>query len=47
MTLGSNHIGHFLLTKLLLKSLLKSKEGRIINVSSKAHASAIINFNDI
>ncbi|XP_027364164.1 short-chain dehydrogenase TIC 32, chloroplastic isoform X4 [Abrus precatorius] len=39
---ATNHIGHFLLTNLLLDTLKKTsreakKEGRIVNVSSEAH----------
>lgn len=32
-----NHLSHFLLTNLLLENLLKSKEARVINLSSEAH----------
>ncbi|EFJ20923.1 hypothetical protein SELMODRAFT_108387 [Selaginella moellendorffii] len=38
-----NHLGHFLLTKLLLDTMIRTSEetrieGRIVNISSKAHA---------
>jgi len=37
---GSNHLGHFLLTNLLLPNLKKVKLSRVINVSSLGHALA-------
>jgi NAD(P)-dependent dehydrogenase (short-subunit alcohol dehydrogenase family) len=44
---GTNHIGHFLLTTLLLDLMKKSKQARIINVSSLAHEKGVINFDDL
>lgn len=37
MQIGVNHLGHFLLTNSLLDLILKSEEGRIVNVSSGGH----------
>ena len=41
LTFGVNHLAHFLLINLILELMLKSKEGRIINVSSMIHANSI------
>ncbi len=35
--LGTNHVGHYLLTRELLPTLLKSENPRIVNLSSIAH----------
>ena len=44
---GTNHLGHFALTGLLLPLLLKTGESRVVNVSSSAHKAGKINFDDL
>lgn len=44
---GTNYLGHFLLTHLLLDQLEKSAPARIINVASTAHFYGKINFDNL
>jgi NAD(P)-dependent dehydrogenase (short-subunit alcohol dehydrogenase family) len=43
---GSNHIGHFLFTNLIMPKILASKSPRIVNVSSDGHRTSGIRFDD-
>ena len=45
--MGTNHIGHFVLTAKLFPLLRKTKNSRIVNVSSISHSSGNIDFDDI
>lgn len=47
MQMGVNHMGHFLLTNLLLDTMKRSAPSRIIVVSSSLHKRGSINFADI
>ncbi|KAF7251567.1 Retinol dehydrogenase 12 [Varanus komodoensis] len=47
MHLGVNHLGHFLLTFLLIERLKQSSPARIVNVSSLAHHGGRIRFHDL
>jgi NAD(P)-dependent dehydrogenase (short-subunit alcohol dehydrogenase family) len=47
MDFGVNHVGHFLLTELLLPLLKASAPSRIVVVSSAMHASGKIDFDDL
>lgn len=43
---GTNHLGHFALTGLLLEKLLATPESRVVTVSSMAHRNGRIDFDD-
>jgi NAD(P)-dependent dehydrogenase (short-subunit alcohol dehydrogenase family) len=47
MTFALNHLGYFLLTNLLLDELKRGVPSRIVNVSSRAHEGARIDFEDL
>ncbi|MCP3026835.1 SDR family oxidoreductase [Halobacillus sp. A5] len=44
--IGINHLGHFLLTNLILPELRNSEDARVINISSGAHKWGRIHFRD-
>ena len=46
MQFGTNHLGHFALTGLLLDRLLKTNGARVVTVSSGAHRMGRIRFDD-
>lgn len=45
--LGTNHLGHFALTGLLLPTLLAAPEPRVVSVSSNAHKFGKLHFEDL
>src|SRR2546423_11687695 len=45
--LGTNHLGHFALTGLLLQTLLAASSPRVVTVSSGAHRIGTIKFDDL
>ncbi len=47
MTFQVNHLASFLLTLMLLPSLKASEQGRVVHVSSMAHASGRLDFDDL
>ncbi len=47
MQFGTNYLGHFALTARLLPLLRKASEPRIVSVSSLAHRTAFIDFDDL
>ncbi len=47
MQFGTNHLGHFALTGLLLARLAETGGGRVVTLSSGAHSFGKIRFNDL
>jgi NAD(P)-dependent dehydrogenase (short-subunit alcohol dehydrogenase family) len=47
MQFGTNHLGHFALTGLLLSTLLNTPGSRVITVSSRLHVYGEIQFDDL
>ena len=45
--LGTNHLGHFALTGLLLDVLKKTPKSRVVNVSSMAHKAGVMDFDNL
>ena len=45
--IGTNHLGHFALTGQLISLLKKTPNSRVVNVSSIAHTSGNIDFDDL
>lgn len=46
-TFASSHLGHFLLTNLLLDVIKAGASARIVNITSEAHRGARIHFDDL
>lgn len=46
LTMGTNHLGPFLLTNLLLEQLTSTRHSRIVNVASRAHTKGKLSFAD-
>ncbi len=46
MQFGTNHVGHFLLTNLLMPAILKGNHPRIVNLSSRGHHITPVNLDD-
>lgn len=47
LQIGTNHLGHFALTGLLLPALVARHRSRVVNVSSFAHRMGQMNFDDL
>ncbi len=46
-TVGTNHLGHFVLTGLLMDRLLTTPGARVVNVASNAHYAGEMDFNNL
>ncbi len=46
-TMGTNHLGHFALTGLLLERLSTTPGARVVNVASNAHYAGEMDFNNL
>ncbi len=47
MTFALNHLSPFLLTNLLLETIIASAPARIVNITSAKHGEAVMNFRDL
>jgi NAD(P)-dependent dehydrogenase (short-subunit alcohol dehydrogenase family) len=47
MQLGTNHLGHFALTGLLMPTLIAQPKSRVVTLSSEAHRIGRIHFDDL
>ena len=47
MQLGTNHLGHFALTGLLLEAITRGSAPRVVTLGSGEHRSGVINFADL
>jgi NAD(P)-dependent dehydrogenase (short-subunit alcohol dehydrogenase family) len=47
MQFGTNHLGHFALTGLLIERLLATQDSRVVSVSSTAHRWGRVRFDDL
>ncbi|HKJ25766.1 MAG TPA: oxidoreductase [Myxococcota bacterium] len=47
LQLGTNHLGHFLMTNLLAPALLRGAPARVVAVSSRGHFQSPVRFDDL